>query len=88
MRLEVTVMLGDEINKRHLNRRRSAEQNQFIRRSFLVVVAFHQAAGLQRAGVGEEGRLHVQPSLCQCGVAAGGGTHLLGLGEVGLLPLS
>lgn len=53
----------------------------------LQVVTFHQAAGRQRAGVGEEGRLHVQASLCQGGVAAGGRTHLLGFGEVGLLPL-
>jgi len=54
----------------------------------LQVVAFHQAARRQRAGVGEEGRLYVQPPLRQCGVAAGGGTHLFGLGEVRLLPLS
>lgn len=54
----------------------------------LQVVAFHQATGRQGAGLGEEGRLHVQPSLCQSSVAAGGGTHLLGLGEVRLLPLS
>ena len=54
---------------------------------FLQVVALHQPSGLQGAGVGEEGRLHVQASLCQRGVAAGRGTHLLGFGEVGLLPL-
>lgn len=54
----------------------------------LQVVAFHQATRLQGAGVWEEGRLDVQPSLRQRGVAAGGGTNLLGPGEAGLLPLS
>lgn len=68
-----------------MGRRRGCNPYAFLWR--LQVVTFHQAAGLQRAGVGEEGRLHIQASLCQCGVAAGGGPHLLGLGEVGLLPL-
>lgn len=54
----------------------------------LQVVTFHQAAGLQWTGVREEGGLHVQAFFCQGGVAAGGGTHLPGFGEVGLLPLS
>lgn len=54
----------------------------------LQVVAFHQAAGLQRTGVREEGRLYVQAFFRQGGVAAGGGTHLPRFGEARLLPLS
>lgn len=54
----------------------------------LQVVTFHQATRMQGAGVREEGCLHIQASLCQGGVATGGRTHLLGFGEVRLLPLS
>ncbi|TNN33816.1 hypothetical protein EYF80_056019 [Liparis tanakae] len=64
----------------------SAAASGSLRRP-LQVVALHQASGRQRAAVGEEGGLHVQPSLRERGVAAGGRAHLLGPGEVGLLPL-
>lgn len=53
----------------------------------LQVVTLNQGARGQGAGVREESCLHVQPTLGQCGVAAGRRTHLLGLWGVCLLVL-
>lgn len=56
--------------------------------SVLQIITLHQATRWQWAVVGEEGGLHIQASLCQRSVAAGGRTDLLRPGDVWLLPLS